>query len=169
MTPTLIFATEAEAAPLRAMRSDLDIRICGVGAVETAASLVEIIAKHRPEAMVLCGIAGAYDTTLAVGDVVAVECEQTATLPAAYRAEYRATLPLPLKGVVSNTVMSVGAAPCGAQVENMEGAAFFALAARYGIPAAELRAISNYTFDKREDWNIPLALECLTKTIVEIF
>ena len=70
--PIFIFATEAEAAPVRAARGDLDIRICGVGVVEAAMAVAKIIEEAHPEAIILCGIAGAYDSTLNVGDVVAV-------------------------------------------------------------------------------------------------
>ena len=169
MKPLLIFATEAEAAPVRALRANLDIAICGVGVVECALSVARIIESQRPEAVVLCGIAGAYDSSLKVGDVVAVAVEQTATLPAVYRKSYSATLSLPLAEVVSNTVMAVGAEPMGAQVENMEGAAVFALCNNYGVPCAQIRAISNYTFDRREQWDIPTALDALAVAINRLF
>ena len=165
MKPLLIFATEAEAAPVRALRPDLEIAICGVGVVETAVSVAKIIESKHPEAIVLCGIAGAYDKTLKVGDVVSVTVEQTATLPAIYRKSYSATLKLPLSEVVSNTVMAVGAEAAGAQVENMEGAAVFALCEHYGVPCAQIRAISNYTDDSRSAWDIPAALNALAATI----
>ena len=169
MKPLLIFATEAEAAPVRALRPDLEIAICGVGVVECALAMAKIISGLRPSAVVLCGIAGAYDNSLKVGDVVSVTVEQTATLPAIYRKSYSATLHLPLAGVVSNTVMAVGAEPAGAKVENMEGAALFALCNSYGIPCAQIRAISNYTSDCREQWDIPTALEALAQTINRLF
>ena len=169
MKPLLIFATEGEAAQIRALRSDLDIAICGVGAVETALSVAKIIESKRPEAVVLCGIAGAYDKTLKVGDVVSVVTENTASLPAIYRKSYSATLELPLPGVASNTVMAVGAEAAGAEVENMEGAALFALCNHYGVKCAQIRAISNYTDDCRSAWDIPTALEALTATINRLF
>lgn len=169
MTPLLIFATEAEAAPLRAKRADLKIAICGVGLVEAGRAMAEIIRQEKPEQVVLCGIAGAYSTSLNIGEVVCISEERTATLPAAYRKSYPATLGLPIKAVVSNSVMSVGAEADGAEVENMEGAAIFALCAQNAIPCGEIRAVSNYTTDKREDWNIPLALESLTSCINKLF
>lgn len=167
--PIFIFATEAEAAPVRAARGDLDIRICGVGVVEAAMAVAKIIEEEHPEAIILCGIAGAYDSTLNVGDVVAVEVEQTATLPKLYQKSYSATLSLPLMSVVSNTVMAVGTEACGAQVENMEGAAVFALCADRGVKCAQIRAISNYTTDSRELWDIPAALEALVNCINGLF
>lgn len=167
--PLLIFATEGEAAPVRVARPDLDIAICGVGLVESAVSMAKIIESMRPEAVVLCGIAGAYSDTLKVGDVVAVSEERCSTLPAHYHKSYSATLKLSLPEVVSNSVMAVGAAADGAQIENMEGAAVFALCAAHGVPCAEIRAISNYTTDSREDWNIPVALAALVKTVNRLF
>lgn len=169
MKPLLIFATEGEAVQIRALRADLDIAICGVGAVETALSVAKIIESKRPEAVVLCGIAGAYDKTLKVGDVVSVVTENTASLPAIYRKSYSATLELPLPEVASNTVMAVGAEAAGAVVENMEGAALFALCNHYGVKCAQIRAISNYTDDCRSAWDIPTALEALTATINRLF
>lgn len=169
MKTLLIFATEAEAAQIRALRADLETAICGVGAVEAALSMAKIIEEHKPEAVVLCGIAGAYDKTLNVGDVVSVVAENTASLPAVYRKSYLATLKLPLLEVTSNTVMAVGAEAAGAQVENMEGAAIFALCNHYGIKCAQIRAISNYTDDVRSAWDIPTALEALTAAINRLF
>ena len=169
MKPLLIFATEAEAAQIRALRADLETAICGVGAVEAALSMAKIIEEHKPKAVVLCGIAGAYDKTLKVGDVVSVVAENTASLPAVYRKSYLATLKLPLLEVTSNTVMAVGAEAAGAQVENMEGAAIFALCNHYGIKCAQIRAISNYTDDVRSAWDIPTALEALTAAINKLF
>ena len=169
MKTLLIFATEAEAAPIRALRADLETAICGVGAVECALAMAKIIEEHKPKAVVLCGIAGAYDKTLKVGDVVSVVAENTASLPAIYRKSYLATLKLPLPEVTSNTVMAVGAEAAGAQVENMEGAAIFALCNHYGIKCAQIRAISNYTDDVRSAWDIPTALEALTAAINRLF
>lgn len=169
MKTLLIFATEAEAAQIRALRADLETAICGVGAVEAALSMAKIIESKRPEAVVLCGIAGAYDKTLKVGDVVSVVTENTASLPAIYRKSYSATLELPLPEVTSNTVMAVGAEAAGAAVENMEGAALFALCNHYGVKCAQIRAISNYTDDCRSAWDIPTALEALTAAINRLF
>ena len=101
--------------------------------------------------------------------MVSVVTENTASLPAIYRKSYSATLELPLPEVASNTVMAVGAEAAGAEVENMEGAALFALCNHYGVKCAQIRAISNYTDDCRSAWDIPTALEALTATINRLF
>jgi uridine phosphorylase len=104
-----------------------------------------------------------------VGDVVCVAVEHTTSLPTLYRKEYRATLSIPLPEVVSNTVLAVGAEPCGAMVENMEGAAVFAVCHHFGVPCGEIRAVSNYVSDSREQWDIPTALNNLARIIKKIY
>lgn len=54
-------------------------------------------------------------------------------------------------------------------IETMEGATFFYICAMEDIPFMALRAISNRVeVRNKNNWNIPLALENLTKTISEI-
>jgi futalosine hydrolase len=55
-------------------------------------------------------------------------------------------------------------------VETMEGAAFMFACENESIPYVQLRAVSNYVERRNKDaWNIPLAIENLNKTILEIF
>lgn len=55
-------------------------------------------------------------------------------------------------------------------VETMEGAAFMFACENENIPYAQLRAVSNYVERRNKDaWNIPLAIENLNKTVLEIF
>lgn len=163
-----LFPTEMEAARLRELRPDLDIRICGIGAVETATELARILRnEHKP--ILLCGIAGAYDHSLQKGDVVAVTEERFAYLSSGYNRSYPATMivkELPM--VRSNTVSHCSMVADGAEIENMEGAALFAMAQAEGVRCGEIRAISNYVGEERRDWNIELALERLTDTIINL-
>jgi len=51
-------------------------------------------------------------------------------------------------------------------VESMEGAAVFYVCLNENIPVIQIRAISNYVEERNKlNWNIPLALQNLTKTI----
>lgn len=162
----LLFPTEMEAARLRALRPELDIRICGVGVVECALAVQEILAERRE--ILLCGIAGAYDHTLQKGAVVAVTEERFCHLSSGYHATYHATIIAEgLEQVVSNTVSQCGAEAEGAVVENMEGAMLFALAAKAGVPCGEIRAISNYVGEARDRWKVELALDNLTAYIAK--
>ena len=166
--PIFIFPTELEAARLRAVRPDLDIRICGIGAVETATEVARILrTEHKP--LLLCGIAGAYDHTLQKGDVVAVMEERFAYLSTGYNRSYLASLVVDdLPMVRSNTVSHCSQEANGAEIENMEGAALFALAEAEGVRCGEIRAISNYVGEERGEWEIELALENLTNTILDL-
>jgi adenosylhomocysteine nucleosidase/futalosine hydrolase len=53
----------------------------------------------------------------------------------------------------------------GAQVENMEGAAFFALAKECGFRAVQIRAISNRVGESFENWHLDEALGALAKVL----
>ena len=164
----LLFPTELEAARLRELRPDLDIRICGIGAVETAVAVADILRTER-KPLLLCGIAGAYDRNLKKGDVVAVKEERFAYLSSGYDRSYLASMEVEgLPEVCSNTVSHCSQEANGAEIENMEGAALFAMAEAEGVPCGEIRAISNYVGEERGEWDIPLALERLTDTIVNL-
>ncbi len=166
--PILIFPTELEAARLRELRPDIDIRICGIGAVETATEVARILRTER-KPLLLCGIAGAYDHNLKKGDVVAVTEERFAYLSTGYNRSYLASMVVEgLPMVRSNTVSHCSQEADGADIENMEGAALFAMAQAEGVRCGEIRAISNYVGEERKDWNIEHALENLANTILEL-
>ena len=56
-----------------------------------------------------------------------------------------------------------------AHVESMEGAAVLFVCNWLGVPCYQIRAISNYVEPRDSSkWNIPLALENLKKTVLEI-
>jgi nucleoside phosphorylase len=157
-----------EAARLREQRPDLDIRICGIGAVETATEVARILRTER-KPLLLCGITGAYNRSLQKGDVVAVTEERYAHLSTGYHRTYYASLEVEdLPTACSNTVSHCSQEADGADIENMEGAALFALAQAEGVKCGEIRAISNYVGEERNDWNIELALDNLTETILNL-
>ena len=106
MQPVFLFPTAMEAAPLRALRPDLDVCICGVGVVETARYVARMLCEERPEQVLLCGIAGAY-SEWEVGAVVQVTTERVAGLPAQYAAEYQASLRI--DGVAEAVLLQPGA------------------------------------------------------------
>ena len=161
----ILFPTELEAAPFRALCPDAAVEICGVGMAQTAACVARLLGEGCRK-FLLAGIAGAYSDELAKGDVVAVREERVAGIPKQFDKVYGATLSLDgLREVCANSVCRCGADGCGADVENMEGAALFALCEEFGAECAEVRAISNYVGEPREGWNIPLALEALAQAL----
>ncbi len=56
-----------------------------------------------------------------------------------------------------------------AQIESMEGAAFFYACLHAGLSFVEIRAISNYVEPRnREAWNLPLAIQNLNQVLKEM-
>ena len=108
----------------------------------------------------------AYRITGVGPAAAAVAEERVEGLPERYADAYRPTFAVPgLRTAVSNSVARSGAAPAGAEVENMEGAAFFAVAAALGVPAAEVRAVSNRVGEPFGVWRVADACEALAREL----
>lgn len=170
----LVAATALELAAF----PGLDTLVCGVGPVEAAAGTATRLATApRPVAIVNVGIAGARDLepgTLVLGSE-AVYCDlaaQSAALPLIDRAEPDARLlglarrALPGARVLPiGTTARVGGAATTTDVEAMEGFAVLRAAALAGVPALELRAVSNRYADARGEWRIDEALAVLALAV----
>lgn len=169
MKRIFLFPTEEEAARFRKAAPEARIVISGVGPAETAVATAKALnegCKH----LILAGIAGTYDPSLEAGAVVAVSEERIAGLPEAYAKSYGgATVPKGLKAVKGNTVAQCGAAAEGAQIENMEGAVFFALCSAAGVRFSEIRSVSNLVGAPRSEWNVGTALDNLTLILTDTF
>lgn len=128
---------------------------CGVGPVDAAVSTAAAIAEHRPVAIVHVGIAGARQASgiappqLVIGTASVYEdlgvperfaphrlVPDAALVDAARRA-----LPGAVETAIGTSGRVGGGAAC--DVEAMEGFAVLRAAALAGIPAIEVRAISN--------------------------
>jgi nucleoside phosphorylase len=150
---------------------------CGIGPVEAAIATAAALSRERPAALLHVGIAGAPE--LEPGSVVigseAFYCDivdAASTLPRVERAyparqlvdAARRALPgaqlLPIA-----TCGRVGAGgPC--DVEAMEGFAVLRAAELAGVPAVEVRTISNRPADAdRGLWRIEDALERLAEIV----
>ena len=178
MNTLYLFPTREEAAELLTRRADLkpQVGFVGVGMAEAGANAAALIARHRPQRVVLCGIAGSCDRGLIkVGDVVQVVKDKVAGLPEKYSLYY--TSPN-IEGVdhyvnsvtVNRTGESLPAAasniPC---IEQMEGAAVAAACRTMGVEEyIHLRAISNYVDDDRSAWRIKEAVKALGERIAEL-
>lgn len=180
----VLFPTAMEAEPFIAKYgSRADVEICGIGLSECAASTARIVADKKPGLLILAGIAGAYEgAEMQKGDTVLVIREISADLGSMTYGGFR---PLPKNGsdtrqnhydcptllpdifpkAVSNSVntaaTSLASLSTEAAIENMEGAAFFAVCIALGVPFAEIRTISNYVGEPREKWIIPQAAAIL--------
>ena len=167
-----LFPTELEAKPFRALCPDANIVVSGVGMAATATAIARLDRERglsADDVVLLCGIAGAYDDSVAVGQVVEVVSEECVELPARFRIRYVQDTPYTtLPRVTSNTVHAMATEPATADIENMEGAALFAMAARLGVRCAEIRAVSNCVGEPFEKWRVQEALEALARTLMSI-
>lgn len=103
-----LFPTEAEAAPFRRLCPEARVVVVGVGMAEAAARSAHAVVQHSPRRVVLCGIAGACDESIGVGDLVEVVSDRVVGLPAAFSCEY-ATRPITsLRSVRAFTVSRTG-------------------------------------------------------------
>ena len=136
MRTLILIPTETEAAPLRAACPDAPVRIAGVGMAAAAAATARIIAEEHPDRLILAGIAGASDRSVAVCEVVAVAGERIAELPGKYAVRYAADfIPAGLRTVESNTTNRTGVAASGTQIEKYgKEPLFLAVCRAFGVP-----------------------------------
>lgn len=150
----------------------------GVGPVNAAHAVTVAILHDKPAAIVVCGAGGAYPSSgLRIGDVVSAEVECYGDLGAASPGGFldmkalgfpvvespRLYNDLPMQLFPTERCMKfVTVSTCtgtdataraietrtGGAVENMEGAAVVHVAHLHGIPAGEVRGISNIVTDR---------------------
>ncbi len=102
------------------------------------------------------------------GSRYAVWAWQPVPPPWRFVGEYRPTgVATGLRGVASNTVHGRGCEAGEASIENMEGAAFFAVCRAAGVCCAEIRTVSNRVGDDFSLWRIDEALAALTAALAD--
>ncbi len=167
----LVAATERELCGLEGL-------VCGIGPVEAAAATARALAQLRPNALLHVGIAGGrgiVPPALVLGSEAIYEdlsgdlaatmprigrVEPDAGLLAAAREELSEALVLP----IGTTAWVGGGKVC--QVEAMEGFAVLRAAQLAGVPALELRAISNDPDERdRARWDFDGALAALDAAV----
>lgn len=165
-----LFPTEMEATPFRELMPTADVVISGVGMAATAATLARLHGEGRlaGRRVVLAGIAGAYEGRAEVGSVVEVVAECCSELPERFRRCYAVKASTKLRRVSANSVHHGVDDSLGADVENMEGAALFALAEVWNFVACEVRAISNRVGEPFASWRVDEALVALARELQNI-
>lgn len=171
--------------------------ITGVGPVEAACALATALAQHRYSLVVNAGIAGTFDGAAAIGDGVVVaddsielglESGASLALPAGTRLVEKApsdaglVAQLGAKGFPALHGITVArvtsseatarrlAGELGAQVESMEGFAALRAAELAGVPAIELRGISNRCGDRAASgWNFAAGIAGLRRVLRALF
>jgi nucleoside phosphorylase len=149
---------------------------CGVGPVEAAAMTARVLAQAPPSAVVHAGIAGGHGITpggLVLGRE-SVYVDLSAEIPVVDRLEPDPGLLARVSEAVPNALLlpigtsgAVGGVAGGdLRVEAMEGFGVLRACALAGVPALELRAISNELAENdRSRWRIGRALEALADAL----
>ena len=147
--------------------------VCGVGPVEAAASTARLLAHERPDAVLHVGVAGGRK--LIPGSVVigteSVYCDLSAEIPVVDRVEPDPALVAALQEafpkavsltIATSATVSAGVASHDFRVEAMEGFGVLRACAIAGVPAVEVRAITNDLGEvDRQRWMILRGLETL--------
>ena len=151
--------------------------VCGVGPVEAASATARHLALGPPDTVIHVGIAGARGIIpggLVIGSE-SVYCDIAAEIPVVDRVEPDAVLLAAVRGVLPDAlVLPIGtsAAVGGAsdvRVEGMEGFGVLRACALAGVPAVEIRAISNEISEgDRSRWRIGRALDALADAIPRV-
>ena len=194
MRVLLVAATPFEVKELNSgsQTPDLKLLITGVGMVATAFALGRHLAGNSYDLAINLGIAGSFDRDIALGEVVEVTSDRFSELGAedgddflsidqlgfgasTFNSTYQLPANFGLKKVNAITVNTVhgrdeSIAKIGTdtQLESMEGAAFFYACQMAGVPAIQIRAVSNYVERRNRDaWQIGLAIKNLNTFAID--
>jgi len=177
-----------------AAREGVEIVQTGVGPVEAAVATARRLALGRYEAVINAGIAGVFRGSGHVGDAAIVTSEWLADLgleggiapnlpdgarfvdfERASESLAAATKSLGFPAATGLTVAAVTTtdataerlrARYGADVESMEGFAVLRAAAEAGVPALEVRGISNYVGAReKSEWNFDAAARAAARVL----
>jgi nucleoside phosphorylase len=165
----VVAATDREVARI----DGADALVCGIGPVEAAAATARALAEHRPDAVLHIGLAGARTLAppaLVLGSEAVYEDARGPLVPArvepdaALLAKLRAALPDAHVLPIGTSAHVGGASAC--EVEAMEGFAVLRACALAGVPAVELRAVSNAIGEPdRSKWLFDEALALLKSAL----
>jgi nucleoside phosphorylase len=167
----VIAATERELAGLGLAAGNL--MVCGVGPIEAAAATGRALAERRPRAVLHVGLAGARGFVapeLVLGSE-AVYCDTDSPLVPARALPDAALLEAARTALPHARTCAIGTSArlggtTGVEVEAMEGFAVLRACERAGVPALEVRALSNEIDEPdRGRWRFDEALEVLQEAV----
>jgi futalosine hydrolase len=169
-------------------RAGVETLVTGIGPVDAASRVARALTAKRYDTVINAGVAGAMRGVAEVGDAVVVgeelyplrlETDQPLTLPAgnliadrvpadAQLIEAVTSLGFPLvRGITVSSVTATAETAQrlrdeGAEIETMEGFAVLRAAQLLGVPAIEVRGISNYVGDRAESaWDLDAGISGL--------
>lgn len=184
MRIVVMFPTGTEATGFQ--HAGVQCEVFGVGLTNTAYQTLKCIQRHQPDWLILAGIAGVFPhAPFRVGDVTLVQSELEADLgfftPQGFT--HLAHLPLemdfarrhvldcpysvqiegfaPARSISLNAAMAPFIDSSQADIENMEGAAFFHVCREEGVPFLELRSVSNIVQPEDDQWDMDTAVAAL--------
>jgi len=196
----LVAATEAEIAPTLSHfnlvsgkfieTEKFDVLITNVGMVATAFALGQVL-SDKYSLVLNVGIAGSFDKSISLGEVVNITQDTFAELGA---EDHDSFITLPELGFGENSFSSITKTPLTLkevrgitvnkvhgntqsiekitqlyqpQTESMEGAAVFYGCQQIKIPVLQVRSISNYVEPRnRANWQINLAVSQLNHWLI---
>ena len=190
MKIVVVFPTRTEAQFFS--HPKVAVELCGVGLTSAAYNTGKIIARHKPDWLIMAGIAGAYThSPYKIGDTVLVASEREAdlgfftstgfthladleldmdfTVARQLQCPYIPTSSLP---VAHSNSMNAAMAPfintADIDIENMEGAAFFHVCLAERQKFLQVRSISNYVDINGDDWDFLGSVKQLTEGLNKI-
>jgi len=183
---------EVENIDSKIKNHNFELLITGVGMVATAFALGRHLAGNSYDLAINLGIAGSFDRSIALGEVVEVTEDRFSEMGAedgddflsldqlgfgesGMKSSYELPATFGLKKVSAITVntvhgneKSIKNVIASTQLESMEGAAFFYACKQAGLQALQIRAVSNYVERRNRDaWQIGLAIKNLNTFAVE--
>ena len=197
----VVAATEFEVGDLRSevgsQKSNIEFLVTGVGMVATAFALGRYFATNQFDLVINLGIAGSFDRSIAMGEVVEVTEDHLSELGAEDDDTFlpietlgfgesickndtrlSAYTDINIKQVTAITVNTVHghepsikklATRIQPELESMEGAAFFYACKQTGMPCLQIRAVSNYVEKRNRDaWQIGLAIKNLNSFAIDL-
>jgi len=151
---------------------------CGVGPVEAAAATARELMSNPPSAVVHVGLAGGHGITpggLVIGRE-SLYVDLAAEIPVVDRVEPDSDLLEKVRAAAPDALVlpigtsaAVGGVVGDLRVQAMEGFGVLRACALAGVPAVELRAISNELAENdRSRWRIGRALEALSAVLPDV-
>ncbi|MDR1023700.1 MAG: futalosine hydrolase [Prevotellaceae bacterium] len=188
-------ATDMELAAVRCRPKSADsvtFALTGVGMVSAACTLSELLAQGRYDVVVNVGIAGTFSPRLPLGQVVVVEREfidgygvesaegavkifSGSEMVCPYVNDFPALQPYPKAAGLTVNLLTENPARVAARknlyradIETMEGAAFFYACLRRQVKFLQLRGVSNAVGVRdKSQWKTAEALQNLAEAVFE--
>jgi futalosine hydrolase len=194
----LVVCAVAQELAFLAPRPGVDVLVAGIGPVESGLAVARRLARGDVALVVDAGIAGGFPERAAVGDAVVVVRERYAdiglegggalSLPDGAELTKTVAADLVLAGRLAEAGLTAGDGLTSAcvtttdarmrrfaeaydpTVESMEGFAVLRAAALAGIPAVEVRGVSNRVGDRaRGGWDIRAGIRATERALDALF